>query len=162
DLLDGAGVSWAYYIEGYQAMLDASPDCPRPPPDCPFGLGLYPCIYDPADIPIDYYANFADDPRVMRDYGKLAHDLDAGTLPKVVFGKGAGFRTEHPGESTTITDGAKFVDKVHSQIAGSDYAPDTLILVTWDEGGGFFDHIAPPGIGADGKPYGTRVPLIAV
>ena len=32
--------------------------------------------------------------------------------------------------------------------------------MTWDEGGGFFDHIAPPGNGADGQPYGTRIPLI--
>jgi phospholipase C len=34
--------------------------------------------------------------------------------------------------------------------------------VTWDEGGGFFDHVAPPPAGTDGQPYGTRVPLLAV
>ena len=43
------------------------------------------------------------------------------------------------------------------------YANDTLILVTWDEGGGFFDHVAPPADSAvDNQPYGTRVPLIAI
>ena len=36
------------------------------------------------------------------------------------------------------------------------------MLVTWDEGGGFFDHIAPPGMGADNQPYGTRIPLLAI
>ncbi|MGZ3475757.1 MAG: alkaline phosphatase family protein, partial [Polyangiales bacterium] len=35
--------------------------------------------------------------------------------------------------------------------------------VTWDEGGGYFDHIAPPAASSvDHKPYGTRVPLLAI
>lgn len=51
------------------------------------------------------------------------------------------------------------------------YKDNTLILVTWDEGGGFFDHVAPPqpppvNIDADQNlnpvPYGTRVPLLAI
>ena len=43
------------------------------------------------------------------------------------------------------------------------YADDTLILVTWDEGGGFFDHVAPPAESAvDHEAPGTRVPLIAI
>jgi phospholipase C len=161
DLLDGAEVSWSFYAEGYQAMIDASPDCPHAPPDCPFGLGIYPCIYDVGDIPIDYYANLADDPSVLRDYAKLKKDLDAGTLPQVVWVRGAGYHSEHPGEDTTITDGATFVDQVRKDLEASDYAPDTLFLVTWDEGGGYFDHIAPPPVGVDGEPYGTRIPLIA-
>ena len=37
------------------------------------------------------------------------------------------------------------------------------MLVTWDEGGGFFDHVAPPADSAvDNQPYGTRVPLLAI
>jgi len=78
DALDGAGVSWAFYVEGYQATLDADPDCPRPNPDCPFSVGLYPCIMDVSDIPIDYYDNLKDDPRVLRDYAQFAKDLDDG------------------------------------------------------------------------------------
>jgi phospholipase C len=40
-------------------------------------------------------------------------------------------------------------------------------LLTWDEGGGFFDHVAPPaGVDTDDQgqkvPYGTRVPLLAI
>jgi phospholipase C len=45
----------------------------------------------------------------------------------------------------------------------SPYAASTLILLTYDEGGGFFDHVTPPAnAAADGKPYGTRVPLVAI
>ena len=48
-------------------------------------------------------------------------------------------------------------------IQASCYKDNTLILVTWDEGGGFFDHIAPPPTSAvDSQPYGTRVPLLAI
>jgi phospholipase C len=52
-----------------------------------------------------------------------------------------------------------------------DYQDNTLILLTWDEGGGFFDHVAPPAslppeVDADDLgnpvPYGTRVPFLAI
>ncbi len=164
DLLDAAHVSWSFYIEGYQAMIDARKNsmCPRAPSDCPFGLGLYPCIYDPSDIPTDYYPSSRDRADVMRDFSKLADDLAGDSLPQVVFVRGLGYHTEHPGQYTTISDGQAFVTQVIDAVNQSAYGPDTLVLVAWDEGGGFFDHIAPPGNGADGQPYGTRVPLLAL
>jgi phospholipase C len=63
------------------------------------------------------------------------------------------------------------VKNVVDRVAASSYADHTLILLTWDEGGGFFDHVAPPPAiatqyDADGSgqpvPYGTRVPMIAL
>ena len=63
--------------------------------------------------------------------------------------RAAGYRSEHPGLFTTISDGIAFVDQVVQAIHASDYAPDTLVLLTWDEGGGFFDHVAPPPPGSD-------------
>jgi phospholipase C len=43
----------------------------------------------------------------------------------------------------------------------SAYADDTLVIVTYDEGGGYFDHIAPPATSTvDNQPYGTRIPTI--
>jgi phospholipase C len=164
DLLDEAGVSWALYSEGYQAMVDARAhgSCPRPPNDCPFGLGLTPCDLDIGDLPFDYFASAADNPRVLRDYARFAQDLASATLPQVVFVKPLGYHNEHPGEYTTISDGTRFVGDVIDAVHASAYAPDTLILVIWDEGGGYFDHIAPPGNGTDGQPYGTRVPLLAL
>ena len=163
DELDGAGVSWSFYIEGYQAAVDAvtaTGHCAKAPADCPFGLGIYPCVYDPSDIPIAYYDNFKDNPRVMRDFAKLQKELDGSDLPQVSFVRGLGYHSEHPGVYDTISDGTTFVGHVIDAVAHSAYAGDTLVLVTWDEGGGYFDHIAPPPNGADGQPYGTRVPLL--
>ena len=163
DLLDAAHVSWAFYAEGYLAMVQGNGMCPKPPTDCPFGLGLYPCDFDPSDVPFDYYDTHADNPVVLRDYTRLRSDLANARLPQVSFVKGLGYHTEHPGEDTTISDGTRFVGELLANLRTSVYAHDTLVLVTWDEGGGFFDHVAPPGLGAvDNQPYGTRVPLIAV
>jgi phospholipase C len=76
------------------------------------------------------------------------------------------YHNEHPNVST-ISDGISFVTSTLSMIATSSYADSTLVLLTWDEGGGFFDHVSPPpSIDTDDNgvavPYGTRVPMLAI
>jgi len=164
DVLDTAKVSWAWYGEGYQAMVDSRKKglCPKAPADCDFGVSLYPCVFDVGDYPPDYYANFADDPEHLRDYAKLESDIDNSTLPQVVWVRGLGYHSEHPGTGVRISDGVTFVKNTVDMIEKSVYANDTLVLITWDEGGGYFDHVAPPGMGTDMQPYGTRIPLLAL
>jgi phospholipase C len=165
DLLADANVPWAFYIEGYQAMKAAvaKGTCPAPDPACPLGLAIYPCVYDPGDIPFQYYPRFRDDPEYMRDFSALASDLQSGSLPAVSFVKALGFKTEHPGYGTTISAGVKFVTDLVNTIESSSYANSTLILITYDESGGFSDHVKPPPKSpVDDEPYGPRVPLIAV
>ena len=54
------------------------------------------------------------------------------------------------------------VDGIVKAVGASAFASSTLVLITFDESGGFFDHIPPPAASlADGKPYGPRIPLIA-
>jgi phospholipase C len=163
DLLTGAGVSWAYYVAGYADLVAAQKMgmCPAPPDDCPFGVSLYPCILDIGDVAIDYFASSKDNPAVLRDLTALTTDLQSDKLPQVVFIRGPGWKSEHPGLEDKISDGVSFVSSMLEVLHKSDYAPDTLILVTWDESGGFYDHVAPPPDGSDGQPYGPRVPLIA-
>lgn len=164
DVLDTAGVTWSFYAEGYQAMVDSQKmgRCPKPPVDCDFGVSLYPCVFDVGDYPVDYYPQFADNPKYLRDYSKLKSDLDNSDLPQVVFVRALGYHSEHPGVGVRISDGTAWVQQTIDLIDKSAYARDTLVLVTWDEGGGYFDHVAPPGMGADNQPYGTRVPLLAL
>jgi phospholipase C len=162
DLMIDAGLGFAFYAEGYAAMKAAS-TCPAAPSDCPLHLPTDPCDYDPSDVPFEYYAQFADNPAYMKDYGDLAPALAAGTLPELSFVKGVGYHNEHPGYGTTLSQGVAFVTSVVGAILSSPVADDTLILVTWDEGGGFFDHVAPPSTSAvDSQPYGTRIPLLAI
>jgi phospholipase C len=165
DLLAGAGVSFAWYAEGYQAMKDAEAQghCPDPPDACGFGLSLSPCVFDAGDVPLEYYAAFKDDPVHMRDLAQLTSDLSSGTLPQVVFVKPVGYHSEHPGLHTTISAGTSLVSNLINEVDASDYAPDALTLLLYDEGGGFFDHVAPPPTSpVDNQPYGTRVPAIAL
>jgi phospholipase C len=165
DLLDAKSVSWAFYAEGYQAMLAAtkSGQCPQAPNDCDANFQIYPCVYEPGDVPFQYYSAFKDNPVFMRDYSRFAADLSAGKLPQVSFVKAIGYRSEHPGLTTTVSAGVKFVSALVAAVQQSDYAADSIVLVLYDEGGGFFDHVAPPPASAvDQQPYGTRVPLLAI
>jgi len=165
DLLADAGVPWSFYIQGYAAMSSAVSlgMCPAADPACPSTLPIYPCTYDPSDIPFEYYPRFRDVPAFTRDFGELATDIDAGTLPGVVFVKAIGFRSEHPGSGVTISDGVNFTVPLVNQILNSSYGDSTLILLTYDESGGYFDHMAPPPNSlVDGMPYGPRLPTLAI
>jgi phospholipase C len=137
--------------------------CPPADPECPLAIPFYPCVYDPSDIPFQYYPRFRDNPTYMRDFSRLGQDLDEGTLPSVSYVKAIGFRTEHPGYGITIRDGIDFTRALIDRILSSSYADRTLIIVTYDEGGGYFDHVAPPPASpVDGKEYGVRIPTFAI
>ncbi|MFO0653075.1 MAG: alkaline phosphatase family protein [Polyangiales bacterium] len=162
DLIVDAGFTFSVYIEGYRTALSTLPECGVAPEACPARMPVYPCVYDPADIPFAYYGRFADDARYMRDFSQLATDLQ-GTLPNVVFVRGLGYHSEHPGYSSRLSDGVNWASAVVNAVRASRYASNTLVLLTWDEGGGYFDHVAPPATNTvDMQPYGTRVPLLAI
>jgi len=164
DLLDEAHVSWSWFADGYGAMVAAQGLCPPRPDDCPIELATYPCAFDPSDIPIEYYPSTRDNPSNMKDVSALDAALQGGSgLPSVSFVKAIGYKSEHPGYGITASAGIAWVSALVGRIEASAYAANTLVLVTYDEGGGFYDHVAPPPASTvDGKPYGTRVPLFAV
>jgi phospholipase C len=165
DLLVAAGIPWSVYIEGYKSTLDAvaAGTCPDKPADCGGPFKFYPCNYDPSDVPFQYYPTLRDNPAYFKDYGRFGADVAGGALPAVSYVRGIGYHSEHPGFKTTISDGQKFVKSVVDAVAASKYADSTLILVTYDEGGGYFDHVTPPPTSkADNQPYGTRVPMMAI
>ncbi len=187
-LLLDAGKTFGVYADGYADAYQAATTggCPSSPPECPYGeishpVAHYGCLYDPSDIPFLFYERFADTLSLdgqtsvvspyVHDYAALQSDVLGGTLPSFSYVKARLFHNEHPNMST-ITDGEAFVNETINTVLGSPtYANNTLVLVTWDEGGGFFDHVAPPApppvnVDADAAgqpvPYGTRVPLLAI
>jgi phospholipase C len=188
-LLLDAGKSFAIYADGYDEALSAVPSnkCASPGAavNCPYSNctahpeACFGCLYDPSDLPFLYYKRFQDTiagatrtpTPYVKDYQQLVVDLVAGTLPAFSYVKARVWRNEHPNVST-ITDGVAFVRTAINQIlAAGNYKDNTLVLLTWDEGGGFYDHVAPPAsppvtVDADGSgnpvPYGTRVPFIAL
>jgi phospholipase C len=97
--------------------------------------------------------------------------IDTGSLPSFAYVKFRTSENEHPGYGY-VSDGESNVAEIVDRIAGSKSSGDTLVLLTWDEGGGFYDHVPPPqsvevfppGWTNEGQPvpYGTRVPLLAI
>jgi phospholipase C len=170
DLLLDAGKTFTVYADGYAHAKAAAPSCETVPPDCPYNKVTHPvaaeaCKFDASDIPFVYYERFAGG-AYMKDYNELATDIAANALPSFAYVKAREFRNEHPNVSK-ITDGVKFVTDTVQLVASSPYANSTLILLTWDEGGGFFDHVSPPPsieVDSAGKPvpYGTRVAMLAI
>lgn len=165
DLLVEKGVTWAWYAGGWNATKMSEEEdgsCPREPQDgCPSTSILYPCNYDAADVPFEYYASVRG--KYMRDLDQFVTDLDDGKLPQVSYLKPLGFQTEHPGNKIRLSDGVALVTSIVGMIKDSPYADDTLVILTYDEGGGYFDHVAPPGTSTvDGQSYGTRIPALAL
>jgi phospholipase C len=183
DLLLAAGHSFAIYADGYAEALAASlvGSCPSKTAtvECPYRdcalhpVACYGCLYDPSDIPFLYFNGFADGGAATpyeRDLAVLDADLIADTLPNFAFVKLRLFQNEHPNTST-ISDGAAAVGQLINKLRGSSAWSSTLVLLTWDEGGGFYDHVPPPpappvSVDSDDAgmpvPYGTRVPFIAI
>lgn len=176
DLLVAAGETFVAYADGYGDAAAAAKNnaCPSASGDCPYSscflhpIACHACIYDPSDVPFTYYPSVGD--AHMKDYDDLAKDLASGSLPTLSFVKARSYRNEHPNVSK-IADGVAFVTGTVDAIEHSPSADSTLVLVTWDEGGGFFDHVPPPApqptdADQDGEgkpvPYGTRVALLAI
>ena len=75
------------------------------------------------------------------------------------FYKPVGQLNLHPGYAN-ITDGDAHLGELVERLQRSPLYADTLIIVTYDENGGYWDHVAPPVRDRWGP--GTRIPLLAV
>ena len=89
--------------------------------------------------------------------------LGSGTLPQVVFYKPEGSLNQHPGYADVLSGDAHIADLIE-KIRRSPLWHKTAIIVTYDENGGFWDHVAPPsGPGwSDRWGPGSRIPAIIV
>jgi len=85
--------------------------------------------------------------------------IDAGTLPQVAFYKPQGNLNEHPGY-TDVTSGDQHIADVIAHLQASPQWKNMVVVVTYDENGGFWDHATPPT--ADRWGPGTRIPALIV
>lgn len=154
DRLSAAEVSWAYYSGAWQIALDG-------------GEMLRKVAFQYHHQPFNYYANFAPGTPAraehLRDGGlngtKLIMDIDAGKLPQVTFYKPQGSQNEHAGYATVAAGDAHIADVIAHLQKGPQWA-NMVIIITYDENGGWWDHASPPH--GDRWGPGTRVPAIIV
>ena len=146
DRLSSKNVSWAWYSGGWDSALAGHAD-----PTFQFH-----------HQPFAYFASFADGTKAKQDHLKDEKEFiaaaKAGTLPSVSFIKPLGINNEHPGYSDVALGENHTVQLINDVLNGPN-GKDALIIVTYDENGGFWDHVAPPVIDKKWGP-GTRVPAI--
>ncbi|MFO1465761.1 MAG: acid phosphatase [Steroidobacteraceae bacterium] len=167
DQLDSRGVSWAWYAGAWNSAVADG----RQPADVPRKVIYTPSTpagapdFQPHHQPFNYYAAFDPiahaDARAthLKDYEDLVSDAERGRLPQVVFYKPQGNLNQHPGYAS-IADGDVHIAELVARLAKSPQWPRMLIVITYDEFGGFWDHLRPPH--GDLLGPGTRIPAIIV
>ena len=115
-----------------------APDSPGGSPD-----------FQPHHQPFNYYAAFDPATRAaqraahLKDYQDLLADIAAGRLPPVAFYKPQGNLNQHPGYASITEGDAHIADLVARLRAGPQWN-HMVIVITYDEYGGAWDHVAPP------------------
>ncbi|BCJ85565.1 phospholipase C [Effusibacillus dendaii] len=144
DTLSEHNKTWAWYQGGYTANDNT---------------------YSPHHNPFQYFQNYEDGKykNNLKDTNDFVKDIANGKLPDVSFLKAGYPEDEHPGYSTP--EGEDFTVKMINAIMNSPYWKDTAIIVTYDESGGYWDHVAPPQVtpGPDGlQGNGPRIPALVI
>ena len=149
DLLDSAGKSWKYYT--------------------PSNVGIWvgPNAIQHICAPANSVCSGPDWVNsVVLHNTQVLTDISSGQLPAVSWVIPTGQASDHPGNNNGT--GPSWVASVVNAIGGSSYWSNTAVIITWDDWGGWYDHVPPPKVIADrtswgsGYVYGFRVPLIIV
>jgi phospholipase C len=137
DLLDAAGITWKVYNLGFDSV--------------PYGN---------TDNIFLFWKRYQHDKRALQPQGQFFNDLRRGELPQVswVIPSFARQLDEHPPADVSV--GMGLMQDLIEGLRGSSSWDSSAFLLTYDEHGGFFDHVAPPQVDAYG--LGVRVPLWVV
>ncbi len=154
DLLSAADISWAWYAGAWQAALAGKNARPIP-------------NFQYHHQPFNYFSNMApgtaERAKHLKDGGlagaAFVDAIDAGNLERVVFYKPQGNLNEHAGYADVQSGDAHIAD-VLAHLEKSPQWNHMVVIVTYDENGGFWDHVAPPK--GDRWGPGSRVPAIVV
>ncbi len=164
ELLDRHKVSWKYYL-----AAGAEPDCEDDALTCdpqPQRPGV-PGIWNPA--PSFSYIKAKGKAYLAEhnpDAEQFLADLKNGTLPAVSWIIPNNEVSEHP--PSGFTEGMDHVTAMVNAVMQSPYWDSTVIYITWDDWGGFYDHVAPPTVDRSTNSrypvqgYGLRVPGIMI
>jgi phospholipase C len=139
DSLDAAHISWKYYAPG-QGQSG----------------------YNWSALRAIKHIRFGPDWKThVVDYTRFQTAAAKGRLPAVSWLVGPYQTSDHPGES--ICAGENWtVQQINAVMSNAAEWQHTAIVLTWDDWGGFYDHVAPPRGGNPHIMYGFRVPAIII
>jgi len=153
DRLGNQRVSWKYYVETQPVPPGRANTLSRLAfPD--------PKVYTLWN-PLPGFKTVRESPMAMRHLVPLQQyfaDLDHGTLPQVSWIIPDFQDSEHPPEP--VAQGMWYVTRAVNALMRSPYWNNSVIFLTWDDYGGFYDHVPPPEVDAYG--YGPRVPMLVI
>jgi acid phosphatase len=167
DRLTAKNITWTWYSGAWNAAIadgtQASGKQRRViyAPETPGGNPNFQAHHQP----FNYYTRFdpqghADErAEHLKDYDDLVADAAASRLPQVVFYKPQGNLNQHPGYAS-LADGDQHIADVVAKLKASPQWNNMVIVITYDEFGGAWDHVAPPK--GDLLGPGARIPAIVI
>ena len=163
DKLSKKNVDWAWYAGAWQATLDQFKDSGGIPKIPNFQYHHQPFNYFKQQGP----QNRAERDKRLRDGGlgdesstnKFFADAQAGKLPAVTFYKPQGNPNMHAGYAD-VASGDRHIARALKVLQESPQWKNMVVVVTVDENGGWWDHVAPPK--GDRWGPGTRIPALVV
>ncbi len=162
-LMDRHNVTWKWYLENGD-----EPDCSDGQMTCAPSVQKagVPSIWNPAP----YFASVqAGGAAYIAQHNpsldQFILDVKNGTLPQVSWIVPTGPNSEHPANG--ITRGMEYVTSLVNAVMQSQYWNSSVIFVSWDDWGGFYDHVPPPNVDRRAGQYaiegfGLRVPGITI
>jgi phospholipase C len=156
-LLHKAQVSWRYYVQN-----GTEPDCENDEaltcesePQGSKTEGIWNPLPSFTDVRQD---GQLEDVQSLTNFYTAVHDQTGCGLPNVAWLAPSGESSEHP--TSLISRGQAYVTTLVNSIMRSPCWNSTAIFISWDDWGGFYDHVVPPGIDRNG--YGLRVPGLVI
>jgi phospholipase C len=152
-LLFRSGVNWKYYIQS-----GTQPDCSNDAAACPpvHQNAKTPGIWNP----LPYFETVEQDGQLQNitDVTNFYKDARTGNLPAVSWITPSGPNSEHP--PALVSDGQAWTTSLINAVMKGPNWNSTVIFLSWDDWGGFYDHVVPPQ--ADINGYGLRVPALVI
>ena len=149
DKLEEEGISWKFYVQNYDPSINYRTLATA-------GNRASQVIW----VPLLYFDRFLDDPALSSHIVHLDEyfvDLREGNLPAISYIVPSG-ASEPPPQHPRA--GERFVKNIIQELMRSSAWSSSAFLLTYDDWGGWYDHVYPPQVDKDG--YGPRVPAIMV
>jgi acid phosphatase len=167
DALDAKAIGWTWYAGSWNAALADgrraageeraviyAPETPGGNPD-----------FQTHHQPFNFYAHFdpatqaANRAAHLKDYTDLLADAAAGRLPSVTFYKPQGNLNQHAGYAS-VAEGDEHIAELVAKLRAGPQWDRMVIVITYDEFGGAWDHLAPPQ--GDLLGPGARIPALII
>jgi phospholipase C len=148
DLLDNQSISWRYYAVSAGTLWNA-----------PTAI-KHICGPSPAPPGSTSCAGAAYQQNVVLNPAQVLTDIQNSNLASMTWVTPSAQESDHAGVGPGGNEGPAWVSSIVNAIGNSSYWANTAIIITWDDWGGWYDHVAPPIINS--YQYGFRVPLIVV